>query len=117
VQEQGANVSADRSRHVDQLQSRSAALQPEARAKLDEFAKALKDSRLKADKFIVEGHTDASGSAIYNEGLSNAGAIRDGIPSGERIESSRIKAIGMEAKPIHASPIPTTPSTGGSRCG
>ena len=84
----------------------SAALQPEARAKLDEFAKALKDSRLKADTFIVEGHTDASGSAIYNEGLSERRAQSvTAFRLAKGIESSRIKPIGMgETHPRVADP-------------
>ncbi len=84
----------------------SAALQPEARIKLDEFAKALKDSRLKADKFIVEGHTDASGSAIYNEGLSERRAQSvTAFLLANGIESSRIKAIGLgETHPRVADP-------------
>eukprot|EP01042_Synura_sphagnicola_P035222 gene35222-45129_t len=37
-------------------------LEPEARVNLDEFAKALKDPQLSASRFLVEGHTDASGT-------------------------------------------------------
>lgn len=48
----------------------SSELTEEARAKLTEFAKALRDNRLRAHSFVVEGHTDARGSERYNEGLS-----------------------------------------------
>jgi OOP family OmpA-OmpF porin len=48
----------------------SADLTPEARQNLDEFAKALKDDRLKAATFVVEGYTDASGEEVYNKDLS-----------------------------------------------
>jgi outer membrane protein OmpA-like peptidoglycan-associated protein len=45
-------------------------LEPEAKLNLDEFAKALKDPNLSASSFLVEGHTDARGSADYNLNLS-----------------------------------------------
>ncbi|WP_246684502.1 OmpA family protein, partial [Mesorhizobium sp. M5C.F.Ca.ET.164.01.1.1] len=48
----------------------SAALDTTARSELDEFAKALKDSRLSTFSFVVEGHTDATGTDSYNQGLS-----------------------------------------------
>lgn len=41
-----------------------------AQSNLSEFAKALKDPRLTRARFSVEGHTDASGSDIYNLKLS-----------------------------------------------
>ncbi len=48
----------------------SAELTPEARQNLSEFAKALKDDRLQAATFVVEGYTDASGDERYNDNLS-----------------------------------------------
>jgi OmpA-OmpF porin, OOP family len=48
----------------------SADLTTQARQNLDEFAKALKDDRLKAATFVVEGYTDASGDEVYNKDLS-----------------------------------------------
>ncbi len=41
-----------------------------ARANLNEFAKALKDPRLGAAAFVVEGHTDGMGSDEFNLDLS-----------------------------------------------
>ena len=84
----------------------SADLIPDARVKLDEFAKALKDNRLKAHTFVVEGHTDASGSEVYNEGLSQrrAQSVTAFLLS-NGIEPSRITAIGMgETHPRNANP-------------
>jgi len=84
----------------------SADLTPDARAKLSEFSKALKDNRLKAHTFLVEGHTDASGPTIYNEGLSErrAQSVTAFLLS-NGIESSRIKPIGMgETHPRVANP-------------
>ncbi len=45
-------------------------LEPDAKLNLDEFAKALKDPQLSTNSFLVEGHTDARGSAEYNLSLS-----------------------------------------------
>ncbi len=41
-----------------------------ARENLDQFAKALRDPRLKGEKFEIDGHTDATGAELYNLGLS-----------------------------------------------
>jgi outer membrane protein OmpA-like peptidoglycan-associated protein len=41
-----------------------------AKDNLDQFAKALRDPRLKGVKFEIDGHTDASGTELYNLGLS-----------------------------------------------
>ena len=84
----------------------SVSLTPDAQTKLAEFAKALKDNRLKALTFVVEGHTDATGSATYNEGLSErrAKSVTAFLLS-SGIESSRISAIGMgETHPRNANP-------------
>ncbi len=86
--------------------SNSAVLAPDAQAKLSEFAKALKDNRLKAHTFLVEGHTDASGSATYNDGLSErrAQSVTAFLLS-NGIEPSRISAIGVgETHPRNPNP-------------
>jgi hypothetical protein len=41
-----------------------------AKENLDQFAKALRDPRLKGQKFEIDGHTDATGAELYNMGLS-----------------------------------------------
>jgi len=84
----------------------SAALTPDAQKKLAEFAKALQDNRLRAHNFLVEGYTDASGSASYNEGLSQrrAQSVTAFLLS-SGIESARINAIGKgETEPRAADP-------------
>ena len=84
----------------------SAELVPDARAKLDEFAKALKDNRLKTHTFLVEGHTDASGPEVYNEGLSQRRAQSvTAFLLANGIEQSRISATGLgETHPRTADP-------------
>lgn len=88
----------------------SSELTPEARTKLEEFAKALKDSRLNSHSFVVEGHTDASGSEDYNIGLSERRAHSVSaflLASG--IEPSRISAAGRgEGNPRVADPFDPT---------
>lgn len=84
----------------------SADLTPVAQANLSKFVEALKDVRLKDLTFVVEGHTDASGSAVYNLGLSQLRAQSvTGFLLSRAIESSRIDAIGMgETRPTNADP-------------
>ncbi|QND55160.1 OmpA family protein (plasmid) [Phyllobacterium sp. 628] len=45
-------------------------LTEEAKQTLGEFAKALNDQRLQVATFQVEGHTDATGTDLYNDTLS-----------------------------------------------
>lgn len=84
----------------------SAALRPDAQAKLAEFAKALKDNRLKSHTFLVEGYTDASGSVAYNDGLSDrrAKSVTSFLVS-SGIDVARLKPVGMgESHPRVANP-------------
>ncbi|ESX14950.1 flagellar motor protein MotB [Mesorhizobium sp. LSJC265A00] len=84
----------------------SSELDAKARSELDEFAKALKDDRLSKLSFVVEGYTDASGSATYNEGLSQrrAQSVTAFLES-NGIEATRIKAVGLgEANPRNPDP-------------
>ena len=52
------------------FEKNSANLTSQAKANLDEFSKALKDPRLAAATFAVDGYTDASGTDKYNLSLS-----------------------------------------------
>jgi outer membrane protein OmpA-like peptidoglycan-associated protein len=45
-------------------------LTPTAKDNLNQFVKALQDPRLKGEKFEIDGHTDATGTEVYNQGLS-----------------------------------------------
>jgi OOP family OmpA-OmpF porin len=57
----------------------SAELTPDARITLDELGKALRGARLAEKHFVLAGHTDAVGTAEYNQSLSErrANAVRD----------------------------------------
>lgn len=71
-------------------------LTSEAQKNLDVFVKALKDDRLKAAKFVVEGHTDASGSENYNENLAErraASVVKFITDRG--VNADKLVAVGM----------------------
>lgn len=73
----------------------SSELSEEARGKLSQFAKALKDNRLRSHSFVVEGHTDARGAGSYNERLSErrANSVTAFLVS-NGVEASRLQAVG-----------------------
>ncbi|MDX8500483.1 OmpA family protein [Mesorhizobium sp. VK4C] len=74
----------------------SAQLDQTARTELDEFAKALKDNRLSTFSFIVEGHTDASGSTRYNQDLSQRRAQSvAAFLTANGVQAARLEAIGL----------------------
>lgn len=74
----------------------SADLTPEARQSLTVFAEALQDERLEIASFVVEGHTDARGSAAYNTDLSEAraAAVTEFL-AGLGVAEDRLTAIGL----------------------
>ena len=74
----------------------SADLTPEARTKLGEFAKALKDNRLSQSNFVIEGHTDATGSAKINRKLSKdrAKSVMKYL-AGKKVAEGRMVAKGF----------------------
>ncbi len=82
-------------------------LEPEAKANLDEFAKALKDPRLVGSRFFVDGHTDASGTAPYNLDLSrrrSQAVVRYLAEKG--VDAAKLQARGFgQTKPIAPDPL------------
>jgi outer membrane protein OmpA-like peptidoglycan-associated protein len=74
----------------------SAELTPDSRAKLDRVAKALTDPSTIKLEIIVSGHTDARGSADYNQVLSErrAEAVRQFLISERGIDPKRLVAKG-----------------------
>lgn len=74
----------------------SAQLDQTARSELDEFAKALKDNRLSTFSFVVEGHTDATGTDRYNQDLSQRRAQSvAAFLEANGVVSARLEAIGL----------------------
>lgn len=81
----------------------SAELTPDAAAKLAAVGNALKSQELSQYKFILEGHTDSTGSAQYNKTLSDrrARAVKDYLAATYNVPGNRVAAIGFgESKPI-----------------
>lgn len=83
----------------DQLTSR-------AQSNLDEFARALGDPALSGLKFLVEGHTDATGADAYNQSLSeNRAASVVRYLQARGISADRLQSRGYgEARPLVADP-------------
>jgi outer membrane protein OmpA-like peptidoglycan-associated protein len=78
-----------------------------AKQNLDEFAKALQDPRLKAEKFEIDGHTDAVGAEEYNLDLSQrrANAVISYLAS-QGLDPSSLIAKGFgKAKPRVSNPF------------
>ncbi|WP_200911778.1 OmpA family protein [Mesorhizobium sp. 1M-11] len=74
----------------------SAQLDQTARSELDEFAKALGDGRLSTFSFVVEGHTDATGTDRYNQDLSQRRAQSvAAFLTANGVEPARLQAIGL----------------------
>ena len=80
----------------------STRLKPEAVTLLDKVGAALSAEELAAFSFSVEGHTDSSGPAEYNDGLSarRADAVRNFlVDSG--VPGSRLDTVGHgESEPV-----------------
>jgi outer membrane protein OmpA-like peptidoglycan-associated protein len=72
-------------------------LKTEALLTLKRLGAALKDTRLSGFRFKIAGHTDAKGSAKYNQKLSErrAEAVRDYIVFQYDVEPDRIEIVGF----------------------
>ena len=80
----------------------SAQMRPESYPLLDEFGKAFKFG-LAGGVFMVAGHTDGTGSVVYNQGLSErrAQAVATYLTAHHGISSTQLIMKGYgEAKPI-----------------
>lgn len=85
----------------------SVTLTRDAVSNLDEFASALKDERLAAKSFVVEGHTDGKGGDGFNLDLSTrrAQAVVEYLRS-RGVNATRLEAKGLgKLKPIAADPL------------
>lgn len=74
----------------------SAELTPEARSQLDELARAMKSEPLRTFGFEIGGHTDAAGSEVYNEWLSQqrADSVATYLSEQHGIEADRLQSLG-----------------------
>ena len=75
------------------FEKNSSALRPSAAAQLEQLAGALRSEALDPFRFLIAGHTDASGDAVYNRRLSARRAdvvrrrlIDAGVPA-ERLDA------------------------------
>ena len=78
-----------------QFDFNSARVRPESQQALANLSQALQSPELIASKFAVEGHTDAKGSADYNQKLSQARAqaVRDFLKT-QGVGEARLVAAG-----------------------
>ena len=85
----------------------SARVRPESQQALGNLSQALQSTELAGSKFAVEGHTDARGSADYNQRLSQqrALAVRD-ILAGSGVAQDRLLAAGRGATELANSAEP-----------
>jgi outer membrane protein OmpA-like peptidoglycan-associated protein len=88
----------------------SSELQPQAIEQLRQLEAALKSAALLHDRFLVAGHTDATGSAESNLQLSlrRAAAVKDFLV-GSGIEPERLQAKGEGANRLLATDRPSDP--------
>lgn len=75
----------------------SATLTAQAKQDLDALGHALESRHLRPYSYLIAGHTDAKGSAAYNQGLSErrAAAVGRFLLENYAIEFDRLYTIGM----------------------
>jgi outer membrane protein OmpA-like peptidoglycan-associated protein len=79
----------------------SAKLQDVSKPLLNNLAVAMQRERLKELKFKVEGHTDAKGSASYNQQLSERRAASVvGYLQEQGVEAVRLESVGKGASEL-----------------
>jgi outer membrane protein OmpA-like peptidoglycan-associated protein len=83
-----------------------------ARARLDAVGSALQSPELAAGKFIVSGHTDATGRYDYNLGLSKrrAEAVKNYLVTNHGISASRIVPVGKASDELLDPSDPNSPA-------
>ncbi len=89
----------------------SSQLTPKSCEILDVMGRAINNDRLKAAQFIIEGHTDASGSESLNRSLSKnrAQAVKNYLIHKANISSDRLKTIGKGESELLFSNRPYAP--------
>lgn len=89
-------------------------LTPEARAQLDQLAKAIGREELRGFRFMISGHTDVVGGDAYNEGLSErrAVAVVSYLARNHGVPAERLAAAGYGEKQLAD---PADPTSGRNR--
>ena len=79
-----------------QFKVNSAGLTANARRTLDVLGAALNDAKLASSRFEIVGHTDASGSRLHNQTLSErrAKAVVDYLARVHNVARKRLRSLG-----------------------
>lgn len=88
----------------------SARLQRGGEQQLDRLSQAMNHERLRAARFVIEGHTDAAGSARYNLDLSErrAASVRQFLQA-RGVEPTRLTSFGKGFSELLNKEQPTAP--------
>jgi outer membrane protein OmpA-like peptidoglycan-associated protein len=89
----------------------SAELTDQAKATLKQMAAAMKSDQLASYHFLLEGHTDTTGSPDHNLALSKrrAEAARSYLADQFGVDSSRLQAVGRGEDALLDPDHPTSP--------
>jgi outer membrane protein OmpA-like peptidoglycan-associated protein len=89
----------------------SSDLLPQASTQLKHLESALNSASLKADRFVVAGHTDAKGNAAYNKQLSlrRAEAVKHYLV-GKGVDAARLETVGYGSEHLLTPDRPDDPS-------
>jgi len=95
------------------FQFNSSELQPQAAAQLSQLQLALNSAALSKNRFMIAGHTDAVGSATYNQQLSErrAAAVKQFLV-GRGVAAVRLDAVGYGSARLL---LPDKPEDPGNR--
>ncbi len=74
----------------------AATLTNETKNSLNNLGEALKDSSFSTSQFRIEGHTDSTGDAIYNKGLSKrrADSVKKYLADNYGVSPDRLTIVG-----------------------